>query len=105
MLCRYHEVVCLRDEHLDEVESVAEVVLAGVQRLLFYYLVHVLLVGLDSRTAAGIPFDFLVKLPSGRTALLLLYYEVWPVGAVDQWVFANVGQDLLAGVLFLLPRC
>ena len=79
--------------------------LTGVQRLLFYYLVHVLLVGLDSGAAACVTFNFLVKLPCGRTTLLFLYDEIRAIDAVDQWVFANVCQDFLAGVLLFLPRC
>lgn len=44
MLSRYYQVIGLGDEHLDHVEAVAEVVLARIQRLLFYYFVHVLLI-------------------------------------------------------------
>ena len=63
--------------------------LTRIQRLLFDYLVHVLLVGLHF-VSAGVALDFFVELPSGRAALLPLYYEIRPIGVVEKWVFTYV---------------
>ena len=70
--------------------------LACIQRLLFYYLVYVLLVRSHPLRATCVSFDFLIELACGGTSLLFLNYEIWSVRVVDQGVLTNVGQDFLA---------
>ena len=98
-----YQVICLGDKHLYKIKSIAKVVLTRIQRLLFYYLVHVLLVWLHFIHSAGVALDFLVELPSCGTTLLSLYYEIRPIDVVEKWVFAYVRQDLFSRVLLFLP--
>jgi hypothetical protein len=91
MLGRNNKVICLRDEHLNKVEAVAEIMLARVQRLLFYYLVHILLVRCHPLRTTCVAFDFLVELACGGTSLLFLNYEIWSFNVVNQGVLANIG--------------
>ena len=91
MLGRNHKVICLRDEHLNQVEAVTEIMLACIQRLLFYYLVHILLVRRHPLRTTCVAFDFLVELACGGTSLLFPNYEIWSFSIVYQGVLANIG--------------
>ncbi len=89
MLGGDHQVIGLRYEHLDHVDAVAQVVLARVQRLLFYYFVHKLLI-LHLFIGSRVPFNFLVKGARRRAAFLFPYYEVWALLVVYKRVLANI---------------
>ena len=89
MLGRNDKVIRLRNQHLHQVQAVSEVVLSRIQRLLFYYLIDILLIWLLG-IGAGVAFDFLVELASGRVTLLLLYDEIGAFVIIDQGVLTYV---------------
>ena len=89
VLGRDHQVVSLWNEHLDHVDAITKVMLARIQRLLFYYFVHELLI-LHLFIGSWVAFYFLVEGASRRTAFLLPYYEVWALMTVYEWILANI---------------
>lgn len=76
--------------------------LTRIQRLLFDYFVDELLV-LGLFICPSVPLDLLIEGTSGSATFLLSYDEVGAFVAVDQWVLANIRQNLFSGVFFLLP--
>ena len=118
MLRRNDEIVCLRYEHLDEVETVAEVVLASIQRLLLYNLIDNGLVEAapNLRSVHTVAHFLLVKCMARARRLFFLLdneFRLTAEGAlalkasgkflVEQRILADVLQDLLSIVLFSLP--
>ena len=89
VLCWNDQVVGLWNEHLNLVETIAEVMLTCIQRLLFYYLVHVLWIRLYF-VGSWVALNFLIKLASCRTSLLFPYDEIWAFIIVKERVFAYV---------------
>ena len=90
MLRGDNQIVGLRYEHLDHVHAVAQVVLARVQRLLFYYFVDELLI-LHLFIVACVALNFLcVKGARRRAPFLFPYYEVWALHVVYERILANI---------------
>jgi hypothetical protein len=106
VLRRNDEIVCLRYEHLDEVESVAEVVLASIQRLFLHNLIYNRLIeaASDLRSGHTVAHFLLVEcLARARRLLLLLDDEFWLTteGALTLDAAAKffVEQRVLANIL------
>jgi hypothetical protein len=89
MLCRNDQIVGLRYQHLDHVDTVAKVMFTRVQRLLFYYFVHELLI-LHLFIGSREPFNFLVKGARRGAAFLLPYYEVGALHVIYERILANI---------------
>jgi len=106
VLRRNDEIVCLRYEHLDEVEAVAEVVLASIQRLFLHNLIYNRLIeaASDLRSGHTVAHFLLVEcLARARRLFLLLDDEFWLTteGALTLDAAAKffVEQRVLANVL------
>ena len=107
VLRRDDQVVGLRQQNLDVVDAVAQVVVAHVQRLLLHNLVRREVLLLQLVLARREAFDFLVEAAVRRAGALLFLFDDevgLRVGVfLDQRELADVAQDLDARVLGTLP--